>query len=262
MGIIKKILLIILAICILAVGYFVYMIIGELNTDSQSRSFYSSLAASARLTDSEKGKTDAKDDENEDLTAQARGESEWTPYVDFEELSLKFPGLVGWIKLDGSEIDYPVMQHTDNDYFIERLPDGKPHRNGSIFLDYRNESEFSDKNMLIYGHMTRNQDMFGELKRYRNQDFFDANSVIWLHTPEKDYMIVLFSAHLAHSRRDHPPLSFEDTEFMDYIEKIKKASLVVSDVIVNEDDRIVSFCTCAYDFNEARLIITGVLAEK
>ena len=255
----KVILKIVLGVCIMAAAVFATLLIRELYIDWQSRSFYDDLAANVETRQSEVGHTGT------DGTSPGQTEDDaepWVPYVNFDGLSQVFPGIVGWIRLEGTQIDYPVMQYTDNDYFLTHLPDGTAHRSGSIFLDYRNERDFSDKSILIYGHETRAGDMFGVLKEYRDQEFFEANPVIYLHTPEKDYMIVVFAGHLAHSQRDHPPLYFEDDkEFIDYIESLKDSSFFTSDVDVSADDRIVSLCTCAYDFDEARLILVGIIVE-
>ena len=259
----KKIILkVILGVCIVAVVGFTVAIVRELLIDRQSQSFYDDLAATANRRPEGTTSTGAGADGQSGSDVSDEQDDEWQPFVDFEVLKELYPGIVGWILLDGTPINYPIMQHTNNDYFLTRLPDGTPHRNGSIFLDYRNESDFSDKSILIYGHESRTEEMFATLKNYRDQEFYDANPVIHLYTPEKDYKIAVFAGHLAHSQRDHPPMEFEtDEEFLTYIEHIKSISLLTSDIEINADDRIVNLCTCAYDFNEARLVIVGVLVE-
>jgi len=241
---------VILGVCVLAVGVFSFLVVRELLIERESRQFYEGL-------------TGGVDRRPYDGAGYGDGEdAPWAPYVDFDALSLVYPGIVGWIRLPGTLLDYPVMHYSDNDFFLTHLPDGTQHRNGSIFLDYRNSSDFSDKSILIFGHETREQDMFGSLKNYRNQEFYDANPEMYLHTPDRDYRLVLFAGHLAHSQRDHPPLSFEDDEeFLSYIEHLKSISIFSSDVEVSAGDSIVSLCTCAYDFDEARLVIVGVLVE-
>jgi len=257
----KKLLLAILAICIIAIIFFATLLIRELLIDRQSQSFYEDLAADVERrpentgtngTPSGSGQIDETDDTET-----------WLPYVDFKSLNHVLPGIIGWIKLENTPINYPVMQYSDNDYFLTRLPDGTEHRNGSIFLDYRNNSDFSDKSILIYGHETRAGDMFGVLKSYRNQDFYEANRVINLYTPEKDFEIILFAGQVAHSIRDHPPMEFEsDDDFLAYIDHLKSISVFNSNTEVSAGDRIVSLVTCTYDFNDARLIIVGKLIEN
>jgi len=253
----KKIILFsILAVCIIAAGVFTTLIVRELIIDRQSQSFYEDIAAEVERRP-EPVITDNTQSEQPDDTAS------WKPYVDFNALNDEFPGIVGWIKLEDTPIDYPVMQYADNDYFLTRLPDGTLHRNGSIFLDYRNNNDFSDKSILIYGHETRAGDMFGALKNYRNQEFYEANQIINLYTPEKDFEIILFAGHVAHSIRDHPPMEFEsDDDFLNYIEHLKSISVFKSNTEVSASDRIVSLVTCTYDFNDARLIIVGKIVEN
>jgi len=262
----KKALFAILGICILAVVFFTTMIVRELLIDRQSQTFFDNLAADVERRPDSSGTGGVQHGSGQSDETDATGTDStdtWLPYVDFESLSYVLPGIVGWIKLDASPIDYPVMQYSDNDYFLDRLPDGTPHRNGSIYLDYRNNSDFSDKSILIYGHETREGVMFGVLKNYRDQDFYEANPIINLHSPEKDFKIILFAGHVAHSIRDHPPLQFQsDEEFLAYIEHIKRNSVFRSDVEVSANDRIVSLVTCTYDFDDARLIIVGKILDE
>ena len=259
----KTVLIIVLGICFVSALVFATLLIRELYTDRQSRSFYDNLATDAPTNPREPGYFDVSEYTNMDATNTLQQSAEWAPYVDFDALNSIYPGIVGWIKLDGTLINYPVMQYTDNDFFLTHLPDRTPHRSGSIFLDYRNKRDFSDKSILIYGHETRAGDMFGILKEYRNQEFFEANPVIHLHTPDRDYRLILFAGHVAHSIRDHPPLDFaNDNEFLEYIEHIRRISVFSSNVEVSADDRIVSLVTCTYDFSDARLILVGKLVER
>jgi len=252
----------ILAICIVAAGVFATLLVRELLIDRQSQSFYENIAAEVERRP-EPGIADNTQSIQSDDAGAIDDVEAWTPYVDFNALNSTFPGIVGWIKLEGTPIDYPVMQYTDNDYFLSRLPDGTTHRNGSIFLDYRNNRDFSDKSILIYGHETRAGDMFGELKSYRDQEYYEANPIINIYTPEKDYKIILFAGHVAHSVRDHPPLQFEsDEEFLTYIENLKRISVFNSNTEVTANDRIVSLVTCTYDFYDARLVIVGKIVPR
>ncbi|MCL2628214.1 MAG: class B sortase [Oscillospiraceae bacterium] len=265
----QLILQIALIIGILSVIIFAGLLIRELMIDNQSRLFYSNLLAGIETNPREPSGQHGEAGSSQPGTNGTQenpppiSDPNWVPYVDFAALDATFPGIRGWIKLFGSSLDYPVMQYTDNSFFLSHLPDGTRHRSGSIFLDYRNSSDFSDKSILIYGHESKEGELFGSLKNYRNQEFFNENPVIYLYTPEADYEIVIFAAHLAHSQRDHPPLHFtDDNEFLSYIEQIKSISLIKSDVVITAADQIVSLCTCAYDFDDARLVVVGVLVPE
>jgi len=252
----------------------------ELYTNWQSQSYYSNLSSGIATRPREPGysRPPTSTGGNADAGASggagdAGGAGEpdepgdifvWEPYVDFELLRENFPGIVGWIKLEGTQIDYPVMQAENNWYYLGRLPDGTSHRSGSVFLDYRNSNDFSDKSMLIYGHYSRTHDMFGALEDYRKKGFYDEHPVIYLYTPERDYEMVLIAGYLVDSGvgAEVPPLRFRDDDaFLSHIEKIKRLSFFTSGVEVGPDDRIVSLATCAYDFTNARLIIVGKLVE-
>jgi len=265
----KKILLIVLLILILIALALAGLIGWELYTDWQSRSFYSSLLSevessrSVHVVEHTDEGAEADDDEGVPTSEPvAAGYREWTPYVDFRALNYDYPGIVGWIKLDDTLLNYPVMQYHDNDYFLTHLPDGTQHRSGSIFLDYRNNSDFSDKSILIYGHESRVDDMFGALKNYRKQAFYNANPIMYLYTPEQDFLIVPFAAYLAHPVRDHPIMEFSsDEQFLGYVANLKSNSFIRTNVDVSSEDRLVSLVTCAYDFDNARLIVVGILVE-
>jgi len=257
---------ILLGVCVAAFVGFAGWLGYELFRDWQSQSYYTSLSAGVETRPRGPGYSrpqpnpswpgDWYVDEPDFI------EDEWMPYVDFEALNETFPGIIGWIKLEGTAIDYPIMQTTNNNYFLGHLPDGTRHRSGSIFLDYRNSAEFTDKNILIYGHDSRTQDMFGALKNYRRQDFYDAHPVMHIYTPEGDFEMVLIAGYLVDSAREQPTMNFrDDDEFRDYINDIRRRSFFRSEVEVSLDDRIVSLCTCSTDYTNARLIIVGKLVE-
>ena len=190
----------------------------------------------------------------------------WVPYVDFGELNQRFRGTTAaWIFLRDTVIDYPVMQARDNDYFLRRLPDGSSHRNGSIFLDYRCSPDFTDKNTLIYGHNMRSGDMFGVLKEYHSQSFYQQHPVVYIYTADRDYAVVLFAGYILDSAFEVPPLRFRDEgAFTAYIADVTRRSVFRSEVEVSADDRIVCLATCDSTNSSnrnLRLIIVGKLVD-
>lgn len=245
----------------------------DLYRDWQGRQFYNNFAAYIRVYTAAPGDKDQPrtlsfdneiiGDSGGDAPAKVdKAKSAWVPHVNFEGLREHFPGIVGWIELEDTAINYPIMQWSDNYFFLEHLPDGARHRKGSIFLDYRSSPHFEDKNTLIYGHESRTDDMFGVLKHFRSQDFYDENSRMHVYTPVKDYQLAIFAGYLVDSADEQPRINFNgDEDFAEYIDDIRKRSFFKSDAEVSLDDKIVSLCTCAYDFPNARLIIVGKLVE-
>ena len=186
----------------------------------------------------------------------------WLPYMDFDLLAERFPDIRGWIKLDGTPLNYPLMQTTDNDFYLYHLPDRTRHRSGSVFIDYRNSPDFTDRNTIIYGHMSRTDDMFGALRHFRRQAFFDENYIMHIYLPDRDYQVVIFTVYLVDSgdANQIPVIDFRDEEhFMSNLSFIRSRSMVKSDIEVTAEDRLVTLATCQYDFLNARLILVGKL---
>jgi len=259
---------VLLGVCVTAFLVFGGWLGYELYMDRQSQQYYTTLSGGVETRPREPGyskpapSTPTQTPGEEDDTEEPEEEFVWEPYVDFAALNDVYPGIVAWIKLEGTPLDYPIMQTDNNYFFLSHLPDGTKHRSGSVFLDYRNSPDFSDKNSCLYGHWSRSDDMFGVLKNYRNQAFFDENPVIHIYTPEADFELVLFAGYLVDSGVEQPTIKFRDDEhFMGYIKDKTRRSFFKSDVEVTADDRIVSLCTCAYDYTNARFIVVGKLVE-
>ena len=190
-------------------------------------------------------------------------ESAWVPYVDFASLRETNPDITAWIKCEGTVIDYPVVQGSDNAYYLSHLPDGAANKMGSIFLDYRNSPDFSDKNSVIYGHHMKNGDMFGTLESYKEQAFYDENPFIALHTPDKDYVIELFAGYVVDAAWETLPLNFEnEIDFEQYLTEIRQRSKFDSKVVVTLKDHLITLCTCTYDFSNARFILVGKVVDS
>ena len=109
--------------------------------------------------------------------------------VDFDALREKNDDVVAWIYCPDTPINYPVVQAADNEAYLHRLLDGSKNSAGTLFMDFRNSSDFSDWNSVIYGHNMKNGSMFGTLMDYKTQSYFDAHPKVFLLTPEQDYVV-------------------------------------------------------------------------
>ena len=95
------------------------------------------------------------------------------------------PGQVAWLKIDGTHINYPVMQANDNTWYLSHDYYGNSAASGAVFLDYRNAADFSDELSIIYGHRMNSDLMFSDVAKYRDADFFAAHISGELLTPEQ-----------------------------------------------------------------------------
>jgi len=175
--------------------------------------------------------------------------------VDFELLTKLNNQVVGWIS-DNAGIDYPVVQGSDNDYYLTHLVDGTVNKNGSIFVDYRNTPGFMDKNTFIYGHNMLNGTMFAGLSQYGTAGYYAQHPEIILDTPEGSYSLQVFSGYVTPGNSDSYQLEFrDDAEYEQYLEKVRLLSDFASDVTVTGQDRIVTLSTCTYDYDDARYVV-------
>lgn len=180
--------------------------------------------------------------------------------MDFTALKEINSEVVGWIQADGTNIDYPVVRTDNNEYYLEHLYNREPNGHGAIFMDYRNSSDFSDKNSVIYGHHMGNGTMFATLREYKSQEFYDANPVMNICTPEGDYRVELICGTIESGDYEFVRFEFDsDEDFMNYIEKFRERSTFASDVELQPGDRIVSLCTCSYETANARFLVIGKL---
>lgn len=180
---------------------------------------------------------------------------EAVPKVDFAMLANINSEVVGWISSpDG--ISYPVVQGTDNEYYLDHLFDGTYNSNGSIFVDYRNAKDFSDRNTFIYGHNMRNGTMFAGLVNYGSQSYYEKYPKLLLTTTEQTYLLEVFAGYVTPGNSDSYQISFaDDAVFEAYLQKVRALSDFTADVEVTAQDRIVTLSTCTYDYEEARYVL-------
>ncbi len=182
--------------------------------------------------------------------------------VNFDELNASYDDVIGWIYSENTPINYPIVQGKDNDYYLRRMPNGKWDIAGSIFADFRNSPDFCDLNTIIYGHNMKNDSMFASLEEYKSQEYYDAHPIIYLLTPDKSYKILLISGYTASAdSNDTYCIPSDKYEQNAIIEKALTKSTFTTDVEINENDRLITLSTCAYDYENARYVVVGVLRE-
>lgn len=191
---------------------------------------------------------------------QEEDDTVW-PAVDFEALRQINPDVVGWIYIEGTSVNYPIVQGDDNNYYLKRMLDGTWNSNGSIFLDCDSEPDFTGKNSIIYGHNMRNGAMFQTILSYKKQEFFEEHPVALLLTPQGNYRIRFFSGYTADVSDSAWELYFADTDYEKWLSEIGGRSCFVSDVVPDREDRVVTLSTCSYEFDNARFVLHGILEQ-
>lgn len=183
-----------------------------------------------------------------------------TPQVDFESLRAVNPEIVAWLTIEDTNIDYPVAQHGDNDYYLHHLFNGEWNSSGCLFLDCHNQSDFSACHTIIYGHHMDNGAMFQNLMYYKDQAFYDEHSDARLITPDGTYTVEFFAGYVANVDSDAWELNFtSDKDFEDWLEAAMERSAFESKVIPSTADRIITLSTCSYEFYNARFVLLGII---
>jgi len=195
--------------------------------------------------------------ENEEIP-----ETERIPQIDFESLMEINDDCIGWIYVPGTKISYPVVQTTNNDYYLKRLFNKTYGISGTVFLDARNDAEMTDRHMILYGHHMKNGTMFANAEDYKDQLYADEHPTGMYITPEKVYDILFFAGYLTDAYNDSWTLNFTDAEFEDWISKSKSRSHFYSDVTPEIGDQIITLSTCSYDIADGRFVLLGILKEK
>lgn len=180
--------------------------------------------------------------------------------VDFESLQAINPEVVAWIYVEGTSINYPVVQGPNNNYYLDKLFDGKYNSSGSIFMDYRNTSDLSDRNTIIYGHNMQNGTMFNHINNYKRQDYYDKHPVGLLITPEGTYTLEFVAGYVASVNSDAWRMDFlSDKDFSIWLADAMEQSTFTSTVKPEASDRVVTLSTCTYEFNQARYVLVAIL---
>ena len=210
----------------------------------------------------EENEEDPEEETDEDEIIWSRFTDEQPPIVvDFEGLLGENPEIIGWIYSEGTNINYPVLQTTDNEKYLDRQPDGTKSRNGSIFMDYICDADFSAFNTLIYGH-NRKDVMFSSLLNYGSQEYYEAHPVIWLLMTDGNYKLDLFAGMVVDpNSRVYLPEFADDEDRRAFINECLAASDFRASVTPEPGDRLVTLSTCNNTYNGMRYVVLGVLSR-
>lgn len=181
--------------------------------------------------------------------------------VDFEALLKENADVVGWLYSEKTPISYPVMQAADNEYYLDRLLNGKKNITGSLFMDCRNNLLNLDWNTVIYGHNMKSGSMFGTLSSYRKQDYYDRHPVMYFLTPTVNYKIELISGFVAPADAELYNTYLFTEDMPRVLTDIRNASDFVSRFELAEGDRLFTLSTCSYEFDSARYVVIGRMLE-
>lgn len=184
--------------------------------------------------------------------------------LQLEELQKENEEIIGWLEIEGTNINYPVLQTDNNDYYMNHNYKKEYSAPGSLFLDKDFDLENGSSNYLIYGHRNKNGLMFEDLLKYEKADFYNKHKKIKFTTnqEESEYEIlaVFYSRLYYKSEKDVFRYYYfvnakNEEEYNDFIANAKKASIYDTGVDAKYGDQLLTLSTCAYHTEDGRFAI-------
>ena len=185
------------------------------------------------------------------------------PEVDFASLRMVNEDVVGWVYIEDTKINYPILQGRDNRHYVSTLIDGQYNGAGSIFMDYRNTPDFSDRHTVLYGHNMRNGTMFAGITEYRDQEYYDDHPMGLIMTPDGNFRFEIVASYVASLADPAWQLEFvDDADAAGWLETAMERSPFTSRYQPKAGDRMITLSTCTYEFDDARFVLVGILTGE
>jgi sortase B len=162
---------------------------------------------------------------------------------------------MGWLKINGTSIDEPIVQGDDNAHYLEYDYTGAKNYAGAVFLDYKNLGNFYDNHMSLYAHYMEDGTMFHDLHKYKEEDFLTDYPVITLSGLRETKEYEIFSVHIVSAYDYYLYLNLSDDALKEYAAHFKRVSMHDRTVSFPNDLKILTLVTCTYEFENARLLI-------
>ena len=205
------------------------------------------------------------EENNSNVTTPSEPSSYYTKYNQlFDELISINSDTVGWLTVNNTKVNYPVVQYKDNDYYLKRDFNKKSNAFGWIYMDYRNNIYNLSNNTIIIGHNLKNGMMFGTLRYVTNESWYKnpENQIITFNTKVKNMKWKIFSIYKLPVTNDYLYANFGDlNEYQDFLNKIRSRSIYDFKVDVGKKDHILTLTTCG-STSATRLVVHAVLIEE
>lgn len=184
---------------------------------------------------------------------------------EYKSLYNKNKRLIGWLKIDDTNIDYPVLQTTDNEYYLTHNMNQEYDKNGSIFLDKDCDIINRNTNLIIYGHSMSSGNMFGKLNLYKSEDYYQNHKYISFDTIyEKGTYEVVYAFQTQIYKETEITFKFyqfydvnSEQEFNSFMNEMKELSLYDTGITPQYGDEFITLATCDYFTNYGRFVVVA-----
>ncbi len=173
--------------------------------------------------------------------------------------------LIGWLSIPDTNIDYPVMQCNDNEYYLHHNFYREEDKYGCLYVKDIADVNTPATNFIIYGHNMKDGSMFGNLDQYQEQTFYQEHPFIQFHTlyEERTYQVLAVFYSQVYQKDENVFKYYQfyqantEAEFWDFYENIMTSSLITSDVTATFGDTFLTLSTCAYHVEDGRFVVVA-----
>lgn len=184
---------------------------------------------------------------------------------EYEKIHQKNQKLIGWVKIDDTIIDYPVMQTVNNEYYLDHNFNQEEDRNGCIFMDYQCDVIKGCDNMILYGHHMKSGKMFGTLNKYSEKAYYEEHPMIQFDTiyEKGKYQVMYVFRSKVYSEEDVTFKYYQfinaasEMEFNSYLNEMAALSLYDTEVTASYGDKLLTLSTCDYQEKKGRFVVVA-----
>lgn len=228
------------------------MTVGQWIRDKKAQEEYERLAQEV---------TETTEPPTEPETSEEETEPEEEPYVspiDFDKLLEENPDTIGWIRIPDTNIDYPIVQGTDNEFYLNHDFNGNESVAGSIYLDFESQGDFVGRNNVLYGHNMKNGSMFKDVVRYKDEEYFKEHQYFSIYTPDREIKLKAVSCYYGPAEPILRKTRFKSQESFDaFVQEMIKPCSYAEPVQV-PGRTLYTLITCSYEINDARTFLFAV----
>lgn len=246
--IINIILVAIIIVCLSIIGYKYYNYNKDDKLNSEIQDLQPVINEASDSDNNSSGENDGQDQSKEGNYVNSANE---------EELKSINSDYKMWIQIENTNINYPVVQGSDNDYYLKHNFRKESNISGTVFVESANDID-NDKNIILYGHNMRNGTMFNNITNYKEESFFNEDNKISIIMNNTLYEYEVFSVYVKNVSEVNLAIGFEsEDEFINYAYNEAEESLYKKDVDFSAEDNLITLVTCSYEFTDARTIVVA-----
>ncbi|GFI19433.1 hypothetical protein IMSAGC009_04614 [Lachnospiraceae bacterium] len=184
---------------------------------------------------------------------------------EYQALYQKNKKLIGWLKIDDTIIDYPVMQTSNNEYYLDHNFNQEYDKNGSIFLDSAGSIYPRSTNLILYGHHMKSGKMFGQLQKYAKESYYEEHRTIQFDTiyEKGTYEVMYVFRSQVFNENDMVFKYYQfinansQMEFDSYMKEMEKMSLYATGVTASYGDSLLTLSTCDNSQEDGRFVVVA-----